>query len=89
MTAERIALISDCEGNVAALEAALRAMKQHAPDAIVVAGDILASPFSPAAGSTAWLNRTVLRSSPRPTLRCRLLARTRGRWLSNVADYSD
>jgi hypothetical protein len=47
MTGERIALISDCEGNVGALEAALRAIKQHAPDSIVVAGDILASPFSP------------------------------------------
>src|SRR5258708_32657339 len=47
MTAERIALISDCEGNVAALQAALRAIKRHAPDSIVVAGDILASPFSP------------------------------------------
>lgn len=44
---QRMALISDCEGNVAALETALRAMKQHAPDAIVVAGDILACPFSP------------------------------------------
>src|SRR5947209_1682554 len=47
MTADRIALICDCEGNVAALHAALRAMKQHAPDSIVGAGDILASPFSP------------------------------------------
>src|SRR5437879_4579254 len=45
--AKRIALISDCEGNVAALEAALRAMNQHAPDMLVVAGDILACPFSP------------------------------------------
>jgi len=44
MTAERVALISDCEGNIAALEAALRAIKQHAPDSTVVAGDILASP---------------------------------------------
>src|SRR6267143_864343 len=47
MTIERIALISDCEGNIAALEAALRAIKQHAPDSTVVARDILASPFSP------------------------------------------
>ncbi len=46
MTGERIALISDCEGNVGALGAALRSIKQHAPDLIVVAGDILASPFS-------------------------------------------
>jgi hypothetical protein len=45
--AKRIALPSDCEGNIAALEAALRAMKAHAPDTLVVAGDILASPFSP------------------------------------------
>ena len=44
---ERIALISDCEGNAAALEAALRAMKRHSPDRLVVAGDILACPFSP------------------------------------------
>src|SRR5260221_14751797 len=47
MPAERIALISDWEGNVAALQAALRAIKRHALDSIVVAGDILASPFSP------------------------------------------
>ncbi len=47
MTAERIALISDYEGNVAALQAALRALKQDAPDSIVLAGDIIASPFSP------------------------------------------
>jgi 3',5'-cyclic AMP phosphodiesterase CpdA len=47
MTGERIALISDCEGNVGALGAALRSVKQHAPDLIVVAGDILASPLSP------------------------------------------
>jgi 3',5'-cyclic AMP phosphodiesterase CpdA len=43
----RIGLISDCEGNVAALEAALHAMKQYAPDVMVVAGDLLSSPFSP------------------------------------------
>src|SRR5258708_19695147 len=47
MTGERIGVIPDCEGNVAALHAARGAMKQHAPDSIVVAGDILASPFSP------------------------------------------
>ena len=47
MTGERIALISDCEGNVGALGAALRSIKQDAPYFIVVAGDILASPFSP------------------------------------------
>jgi len=38
MTAERVALISDCDGNIVAVEAALRAIKQHAPD----------SPSSPA-----------------------------------------
>src|SRR5215471_19194627 len=43
----RLALISDCEGHVAALEAALQAMKRHAPDVMVVAGDLLSSPFSP------------------------------------------
>ena len=43
----RIALISDCEGNVAALEAALGAMKRHAPDVLVAAGDLIAAPFSP------------------------------------------
>src|SRR5438105_9336455 len=32
MTGERIALISDFEGNVGALGAALRSIKQHAPD---------------------------------------------------------
>jgi len=47
MTAERIALISDYEGNVAALQAALRALKQDAPDSIVLAGDIIASHFRP------------------------------------------
>jgi predicted phosphodiesterase len=43
----RIGLVSDCEGNVAALEAALRALKTHAPDVMVHAGDILNCPFSP------------------------------------------
>ncbi len=43
----RIGLISDCEGNVAALAAALAALKQHAPDLLVHAGDIIACPFSP------------------------------------------
>src|SRR6266487_4479300 len=45
--AQRIGLISDCEGNVAALAAALAAMKKHAPDILVLAGDILSCPFSP------------------------------------------
>lgn len=43
----RIGLFSDCEGNVAALEAALAALKSHGPDALVCAGDILCCPFSP------------------------------------------
>jgi predicted phosphodiesterase len=43
----RIGLISDCEGNVAALTAALAAIRSHTPDLIIHAGDILASPFSP------------------------------------------
>ncbi len=43
----RIGLISDCEGNVAALAVALAAMKRHAPDLLVLAGDILKCPFSP------------------------------------------
>lgn len=43
----RIGLVSDCEGNVAALEAALRALAAHAPDVLVHAGDILNCPFSP------------------------------------------
>jgi predicted phosphodiesterase len=46
-TIRRIALISDCEGNLAALEAALGGMKQHAPDVLVAAGDLIACPFSP------------------------------------------
>src|SRR5947209_18246712 len=65
MTAERIALISDCEGNVAALQAALRAIKRHAPDSIVVAGDILASPFSPDPPSETI---ALLRSEPVQTI---------------------
>jgi predicted phosphodiesterase len=43
----RIGLISDTEGNVAALEAAVAAMKRHAPDVLVFAGDVLECPFSP------------------------------------------
>ncbi len=43
----RIGLVSDCEGNVAALEAALGALKTHAPDVLVHAGDVLNCPFSP------------------------------------------
>jgi hypothetical protein len=55
----RIALISHCAGKVAALEAGLHAMKQHAPDAVVVAGDLLSSPFSPdPPGQTIALLRT-------------------------------
>jgi len=43
----RIGLFSDCEGNVAALEAVLGALRGYAPDVTVCAGDILSSPFSP------------------------------------------
>jgi predicted phosphodiesterase len=43
----RIGLISDCEGDVAALEAALAALRRHAPDVLVHAGDVLCCPFSP------------------------------------------
>lgn len=43
----RIGLLSDCEGDVAALEAALAAIRPHAPDVVVHAGDILCCPFSP------------------------------------------
>lgn len=43
----RIGLVSDCEGSVAALAAALQAIRRHGPDVIVVAGDLLACPFSP------------------------------------------
>jgi predicted phosphodiesterase len=43
----RIGLLSDCEGNIAALEAGIRALKAHAPDVLVHAGDVLNCPFSP------------------------------------------
>jgi predicted phosphodiesterase len=43
----RVGLISDCEGSVAPLEAALGAMRARGCDVIVHAGDILACPFSP------------------------------------------
>ena len=43
----RIGLLSDCEGNLAALEAAIRALKTQAPDVLVHAGDVLNCPFSP------------------------------------------
>jgi len=43
----RIGLVSDCEGSVAPLVAALAAMKEHGCDVIAYAGDILACPFSP------------------------------------------
>jgi Calcineurin-like phosphoesterase superfamily domain len=45
--AVRIGLFSDCEGSAAALEAVLSALKKHAPDLVVCAGDILCCPFSP------------------------------------------
>jgi predicted phosphodiesterase len=44
--AVRIGLFSDVEGDSAALEAVLGALKLHAPDLVVCAGDILACPFS-------------------------------------------
>jgi predicted phosphodiesterase len=49
MTADniRIGLLSDCEGSVAPLQAALRGMRRQGCDVIVYAGDILACPFSP------------------------------------------
>ena len=43
----RIGLFSDCEGNARALEAVLSALRRHAPDVLVCAGDILCNPFSP------------------------------------------
>lgn len=43
----RIGLFSDCEGDVAALETALAALRAHTPDVLVHAGDILCCPFSP------------------------------------------
>src|SRR5688572_9810269 len=43
----RIGLFSDCEGNAAALEAILVALRGHAPDLLVCAGDILRCPYSP------------------------------------------
>jgi predicted phosphodiesterase len=43
----RIGLFSDCEGDAAALEAVLGALKKYAPDVLVCAGDILCCPFSP------------------------------------------
>ena len=55
----RIALISDCEGNVTALQAALDAMRRHSPDVLVAAGDLIACPFSPdPPGETIALLRT-------------------------------
>jgi predicted phosphodiesterase len=43
----RIGLFSDCEGNAAALEAVLAALRRAGPDVLVCAGDILTSPLSP------------------------------------------
>lgn len=55
----RVGLISDCEGAVAPLRAALSAMKKRGCDVIVHAGDILACPFSPdAPGETIALMRS-------------------------------
>jgi 3',5'-cyclic AMP phosphodiesterase CpdA len=47
LSAMRIGLFSDCEGNAAALESVLTALRARAPDLIVCAGDILCCPFSP------------------------------------------
>ena len=43
----RIGLVSDFEGDVGALEAALAALRTYGPDVLVHAGDILNCPFSP------------------------------------------
>ena len=43
----RIGLVSDREGDVVALEAALAGLKRHTPDVMMHAGDILCCPFSP------------------------------------------
>jgi predicted phosphodiesterase len=43
----RIGLFSDCEGDAAALESILTALRAHAPDLLVCAGDLLRCPFSP------------------------------------------
>jgi predicted phosphodiesterase len=43
----RLGLFSDCEGNAAALESVLTALRAHAPDLLVCAGDLLCCPFSP------------------------------------------
>jgi predicted phosphodiesterase len=45
--AVRVGLFSDCEGNAAALEAVLAALRAHAPDLLVCAGDLLCCPSSP------------------------------------------
>jgi hypothetical protein len=47
LSAVRIGLVSDCEGNAAALEAAFAALRKHAADVLVHAGDVLCCPFSP------------------------------------------
>jgi hypothetical protein len=43
----RIGLFSDCEGNALALESILTALRAHAPDLLVCAGDVLCCPSSP------------------------------------------
>ncbi|HEX2516679.1 MAG TPA: metallophosphoesterase [Chloroflexota bacterium] len=43
----RIGLFSDCEGNAVALQSILTALRPHAPDLLVCAGDVLNCPFSP------------------------------------------
>jgi predicted phosphodiesterase len=43
----RIGLFSDCEGDASELEATLGELRTYAPDALVLAGDILRCPYSP------------------------------------------
>jgi predicted phosphodiesterase len=47
LLAVRIGLFSDCEGNAAALESILTALRAHSPDLLVCAGDLLRCPSSP------------------------------------------
>ena len=62
----RIGLVSDTEGDLPKLEAALRALGSHAPDLIVHAGDVLEYPFSrdPPSESVALLRAEAIRAIP-------------------------
>jgi hypothetical protein len=54
----RIGLLSDCEGRIAPLQAALHAIRRQVCDVSVYAGYILACPFSPdSPGETIGLLR--------------------------------